>query len=168
MFDILAITGPIYLCIAMGYASVRWGLFGADDIRVFGRFVIQIALPALLFNALAPRPIVEVANPAYLLAYGLGSVALLLSAVWWSRKYHRKGLTVAAYEAMGMSCSNSGYVGYPVMLLVFGPLGGVILALNLIVENMLVIPLLMALADAGVHQGQRPSLKATLSQTGGV
>jgi malonate transporter and related proteins len=167
MFDILAITGPIYLCIALGYASVRWGLFSPADLRVFGRFVIQIALPALLFNALASRPLSEVANPAYLLTYGLGSLTLLLTALWWSRKFRGKGLTEAAYEAMGMSCSNSGYVGYPVMLLIFGPLGGVILALNLIVENLLVLPLLMALADAGAHQGQRPSLEQILRQTAG-
>ncbi|MBA4265878.1 MAG: permease, partial [Comamonadaceae bacterium] len=45
MLEIFTITGPIYLCIAAGFASVRWGLFSAADVRVLGRFVIQIALP---------------------------------------------------------------------------------------------------------------------------
>ena len=92
-------------------------------------------------------------------------MAMLAGGVAWSRKFHGKGLTVGTYEAMGMCCSNSGYVGYPMMLLIFGPLGGVILALNLIVENILVIPVLMALADAGAHDGVRPSLLKTLGQT---
>lgn len=165
MLDILSITGPIYLCIAAGYASVYWQLFSSADMRVFGRFVIQIALPALLFNALASRPLAEVANPAYLLAYGLGSLVLVAGAVVWARRVQGRGLTEATYGAMGMTCSNSGYVGYPVMLLTFGPLAGVILALNLIVENLLVIPTLLALADAGAHQGSRPSLAALLRQT---
>lgn len=165
MFDILSITGPIYLCIAAGYASVRWSLFSKADMRVFGKFVIQIALPALLFNALASRPLVEVMHPAYLLTYTVGSLSVLLGAIWWSRRLNGKGLTESAYVAMGMSCSNSGYVGYPVMLLIFGPLAGVILALNLIVENLIKLPLLFTLADAGAHVGERPSPALVLRQT---
>lgn len=166
MLDILAITGPIYLCIAAGYASVRWNLFTKADMRVFGKFVIQIALPALLFNALASRPLGEVVHPGYLLAFTAGSLALIGGALWFSRSVLRKSLTESAYVAMGMTCSNSGYVGYPVMLLLFGPLGGVILALNLIVENLIKLPLLFTLADAGAHEGERPSLLQALKQTG--
>ena len=165
MLDILAITGPIYLCIAGGYASVRWGLFGKADMKMFGKFVIDIALPALLFNALASRPLAEVFRPAYLLAYTVGSLALLLGALFWARRMQGKGLTESAYVAMGMTCSNSGYVGYPVMLLVFGPLAGVILALNLVVENLIKLPLLFALADAGAHEGERPTLGLAVWQT---
>ncbi|MBU4518765.1 MAG: AEC family transporter [Gammaproteobacteria bacterium] len=166
MLDILAITGPIYLCIAAGYASVRWNLFTKADMRVFGKFVIQIALPALLFNALASRPLGEVVHTGYLLAFTAGSLALIGGALWFARSVQRKSLTESAYVAMGMTCSNSGYVGYPVMLLLFGPLGGVILALNLIVENLIKLPLLFTLADAGAHEGERPSLLQALKQTG--
>ena len=56
MLDILAITGPIYLCILAGWASVRWNFSTKADMRVLGKFVLQIALPALLFSALASRP----------------------------------------------------------------------------------------------------------------
>jgi len=166
MLDILAITGPIYLCIAAGYASVRWNLFTKADMRVFGRFVIQIALPALLFNALASRRLSEVVHTGYLLAFTVGSLTLILLALWFARSVLGKSLTESAYVAMGMTCSNSGYVGYPVMLLLFGPLGGVILALNLIVENLIKLPLLFTLADAGAHEGERPSLLQALKQTG--
>lgn len=165
MLDILAITGPIYLCIAAGYASVRWRLFSKADMRVFGKFVIDIALPALLFSALASRPLAEVFRPAYLLAYAVGSLIVLLGALLWSRFVKGKGLTESAYIAMGMTCANSGYVGYPVMLLIFGPLAGVILALNLMVENLIKLPLLFTLADAGAHVGEQPSLPKIISQT---
>jgi hypothetical protein len=69
---------------------------------------------------------------------------------------------------MGMSCCNSGYVGYPVALLTLGgPVAAVALALNMIVENLLLLPLLMALADtadgAGPAKGQwRRALGQTL------
>lgn len=169
MLDILAITGPIYLCIAAGFASVRWGLFSKSDMRVFGKFVIQIALPALLFNALASRPLGEVLHWGYLLAFTGGSLVLMLGALLYAWRVQGRGLTESAYVAMGMTCSNSGYVGYPVMLLTFGPLAGVILALNLIVENIIKLPLLFTLADAGAaREGQgRLTLWQALRETAG-
>jgi malonate transporter and related proteins len=153
MLDILAITGPIYLCIALGYLATRGGLFDRADMRVFGKFVINLALPALLFNALSQRSVGEIFNGRYLAAYALGSLILLSAAVLWYRKAVREGMTRAALMAMGMSCPNSGYVGYPVLLLTLGaPVAGVALALNMVVENLLIIPILLALADMDRHE----------------
>ncbi|MCV0440102.1 MAG: AEC family transporter [Hydrogenophaga sp.] len=165
MLDILAITGPIYLCIALGFAAVRWRVFTPGDMRVLGRFVIQFALPALLFSALASRPIGDLLQPAYLLAFGVGSVMWLLIALWSARRLQRRGLSESAYMAMGMTCSNSTYIGYPVVLLAIGPLAGVALAMNLLVENLLKLPLLMTLADVGASGAARLSWKDALRQT---
>ncbi|MDQ7742934.1 AEC family transporter [Hydrogenophaga pseudoflava] len=153
MLDILAITGPIYLCIALGYLATRHGLFDRADMRVFGKFVINLALPALLFNALSQRSVGEIFNGPYLLAYALGSLLLLSAAVLWYRKLGSEGMARSAILAMGMACPNSGYVGYPVLLLTLGaPVAGVALALNMVVENLLVIPVLLALADMERHE----------------
>lgn len=153
MLDILAITGPIYLCIALGYLATRHGLFERADMRVFGKFVIHLALPALLFNALSQRSVAEVFNGRYLLAYALGSLILLSAAVFWYRRVRRESMSRSAIMAMGMACPNSGYVGYPVLLLTLGaPVAGVVLALNMVVENLLVIPVLLALADMDRHE----------------
>jgi predicted permease len=48
---------------------------------------------------------------------------------------------------MGMTCANSGFVGFPVLVLIMAPVAGVALAMNMIVENFVIIPLLLALAD---------------------
>lgn len=153
MLDILAITGPIYLCIALGYLTTRGGLFDRGDMRVFGKFLINLALPALLFNALSQRSVGEIFNGPYLAAYALGGLILLGGAVLWYRKVAHEGMARSAIMAMGMTCPNSGYVGYPVMLLTLGaPVAGVALALNMVVENLLIIPVLLALADMERHE----------------
>ena len=149
MLDILAITGPIYLCIALGFAAVRWRVFSPGDMRVLGKFVIQFALPALLFSALASRPLAELLQPAYLLAFGVGSVVWLLVGLWITHGLQKRGLTESAYMTMGMTCGNSGFIGYPVVLLAIGPLAGVALAMNFLVENLIKLPLLLTLADVG-------------------
>ena len=145
---ILGITGPIYLAMALGYASTRRGLFEKSDMRSYGKFVIQIALPALLFNALSQRSVGEVLNLRYLAAYALGSLLMVALGVLWARRVQGHGLNFSAIMTMGCACPNSGFVGYPIMVLTFGPVAGVALALNMIVENLLIIPLLMALADS--------------------
>lgn len=165
MLDILGITGPIYLAIVVGYGATRAGWFSAEDMRVLGRFVIQLALPALLFIALSQRPWREVFHGPYLLAYALASLGTVLLGLLWSRGSQKQGLSHSAVMAMGMACPNSGFVGYPVVLLTLGaPVAGVALALNMIVENLLIIPLLLALAEMGRGSGQRwlPVLRQTL------
>jgi len=149
VFDILGITGPIYLAIFLGYATVRWGLFSATDMRAFGKFVLNLALPAMLFNALAQRPIVDILNAGYALAY-LGGSLLVIGIGWFGyRRVARRSPVDSAVRVMGMACSNSGFVGFPILLLTVAPVAGVALALNMVVENVLVIPLLLALAERG-------------------
>jgi malonate transporter len=147
MFDILAITGPIYIAVALGYATTRFGLFSRADMRVFGKFVIQLALPAMLFNALSQRQIGDILNGTYLLAYLAGSLLILGVTFMASRKL--AGLTPiqSTFYAMGVACSNSGFVGYPILLLTFAPVAAVALALNMVVENLVIIPVLLILAE---------------------
>ncbi len=152
MLDILAITLPIYITICLGYVTTRMGLFAKADMRVFGKFVINLALPALLFNALAQRRISEILNLGYLAVYLFGSLLVLAVGYLRCRRFKGMSASSSAVHAMGMSCSNSGFVGYPILLLTLAPVAGVVLALNMIVENVIVIPLLLALAERG-HAG---------------
>jgi len=149
MFEVLAITGPIYLAIALGYAATRRGLFAKADMQVLGKFVFNVALPALLFRALSTRPIGEVFHLGFVLAYAIGSLALLGASLYWARRRRGMDHAAATFHAMGMTCSNSGFVGYPILLLSFAPVAGVALALCMVVENLLVIPLLLTLAERG-------------------
>jgi len=163
MLEILAITGPIYIAIGLGYLSVRFGLFTRDDTRVLAKFVLNFALPALLFHALAQRRLDEVLNVTYLAAFALGSFTLMGLLVAWARWRQRKSRSASAYFAMGMTCSNSGYMGYPILVMTLGPIAGVVLALNMLVENLFKLPVLMAYAETDpASDGERRSTGAVL------
>lgn len=154
VLHILSITAPIYLLIALGVVVVRRGLFTKPELRVMGRFVLQIALPALLFRALATRPLAEVLNPGYLGAVALGSVGVFAAMFVLARGLRGKPAPEAAIHGIGASFSNTAYIGYPVALLLVGPAAGVALALNMLVENLVMLPLLLALAEGGQgHSG---------------
>jgi predicted permease len=149
MLDILAITGPIYIIVFLGYLATRGGLFAKVDMRVFGKFVINLALPALLFNALAQRHVADIVNPGYVAAYLGGSLLSLAIAYACGRRLAGMNHVDSTLLAMGSSCSNSSFVGFPVLSLVMAPVAGVAFALNVIIENVLMLPLLLAIAEAG-------------------
>nr|WP_315183838.1 AEC family transporter [uncultured Albidiferax sp.] len=149
MLHILAITAPIYLIIAAGYLSGRFGMFSKPDMRVLGRFVIHFCLPAMIFNALSKRPLAEVLNGTYLLAYAGGSLAVITLAMLVARRLRGQSTPMATMQSLGMAASNSGFVGYPIVLQLLGPTAGVALALTMLVENLLVLPLCFAMADNG-------------------
>ncbi len=148
MGSVLSITLPIYLVIAVGYVATRAGLFARADMRVFGKYVINLALPALLFNALSSRSVGEVLEPVFVAAYGGGALVAMGAGILWARKAG-KSLSGAATVGMGMSCPNSGFIGFPLILQLFGSsTAGIGLALAMVVENLLLLPLALAIADS--------------------
>jgi len=101
----------------------------------------------LLFNALIQRRFNEILNGTYLAAYAAGSLLVMVIALLWARRLADREPSARPYIAMGMTCSNSGFVGFPIMLLTLPSIAGVALALNMLVENILLLPLLISLAE---------------------
>lgn len=149
MLEILSITAPIYLMIILGFAFTRLGLFAKAEMRTFGKFIVNLAMPALVFRALSQRTLDEIMHVDYLLAYALGSLATIALGYCGCRSISRVDPTRATFYVIGMSCSNSGFIGYPILLLTLAPVAGVAVALNMIVENLLILPLLLFLAERG-------------------
>lgn len=149
MSGVLGVTGPIFALIALGWAVTRGGLLDAAAIRALGRYVANIALPALIFRAVAGRELGALVDPPYLLAYLAGSLAVFALAYALAR---RRG-AAATFQAMGSACSNTGFIGYPILLIALPAAADAALALNMIVENLVMIPLILALAERGTAEG---------------
>ena len=152
MSALLAITGPIYLVVAIGYACVRAGWFAKADLKVLGQFVLRVALPALIFNALASKSFHDILQPQYLVVFTLASLITLGLGLAWARWVRGVSPSHAGVIGMGMICPNSGYVGFPIALLTLPSVAGMGLALNMLVENLLLIPLTLMLAARGETQ----------------
>lgn len=158
MLELLSITGPIYLIILIGAASVRFELFSKADMRVMGKLVINLALPCLLFNALSQRDIAEIIRVDYLAAYAAGTLVVIACGFFWSARVAHQPPPAGAYVAMGMSSSNSSFVGFPILMLTLPAVAPSAFALNLVVENLLVLPLLLLLADSSGQGGVAPGV----------
>ena len=146
MGPILSVTSPIFLVIALGFLAVRFGLFGPTDARALGAFVLRFAMPAVIFNALSRRPLAEIADARLLGAYA-GASLIAFAALF--ALFARGERARAAMRALGGASPNSGFVGFPVAALLVGPKATIALALCLIVENVVTIPIALALAESG-------------------
>ena len=163
MLDILGITSPLFAAMALGFICVRLEFFSKADIRVLGRFVISIALPALLFKALAERSFSDILNVTYLTGYGIGSLIALGFGVSVAYFVNRRSLQASAMVGLGMSLSNSGFIGYPVVLQFLGPSAAVAVALSMMIENLLILPLAFALAEGRAEDGSVRKWQTTVS-----
>ncbi|MFI8481022.1 AEC family transporter [Pseudomonas sp. NPDC078700] len=153
MLQILGITAPIFLIIGIGFVATRLQWISREQVTGMGRFVISFALPALVFKALVERPLDEVFERNYILAYAMASLLIFTLGFVISRRLRGDTLSGSALAAVGMSMSNSGFIGYPIAALVVGEAAAVGLAMGVLIENLLMLPLALALAEAGEHQG---------------
>jgi len=158
MATILAITFPIYATIGLGYLIVYKGLFSASEMRSFGQYVMNIALPALLFNAVSSRDLNEIFHPDYMLVYGVGGLATIgfSYALFSLRNVDPKR---RALGVMGSTCPNSAFIGFPIMLLLFPDLASNILTLNFLVETLLLVPICLVLMELADNDNTQPVYK---------
>jgi predicted permease len=165
MLAVLTITLPIFLLIALGFAATHLGGVERSEVRALGGFTIKFALPALIFRSLAQRPFAEFASGAYLLVYGGASLAVFTAIFFTTQKIYRHNRAEAAMHGLGASLSNSGFVGYAIVTLSLGPIAAVALAHQKIVENILIIPLAIALAETDGREGHAlPQVAAHLAR----
>lgn len=125
-----------------------------------GGFILRIALPALVLNALTAQPLRDTVTWSYLIAYGGGSLIVFAAGYLMARRLAHQGIAKSAVRAFGISGSNSGFMGYPIAAMVIGPPAAAILAQNMIFENMILIPMVVMIAE--VAEAAPGSLKAVL------
>ena len=162
MLAVFALTLPIYLLIALGYAVARTGYVAVADMRAIGRVVLRVAMPALIFLALARAPLAETLRWDFIAGYAAGSLAIFAAGFGLARGPMRKPMPQAALEALGMSCSNSAYLGMPVAAILVGEVALQAFAMAMLVENILILPLAVTLAEASGGGGRVAALRRTL------
>ncbi len=161
MLHILSITSPIFLLIAVGYLAVWRGIFKREDMQVLGKLLVDFLLPALVCRAITQFPLHEVLNVRYLAAYGAGSAVALLAGVLYGR-WRGMPWPQAALTGMGLSASNTVFVGFPIVSELLGPSAAIAMTLGVLVENLLVVPVMLVLAGRDADLPWQRSLVQSL------
>lgn len=153
MFQLFLLTLPIFMLIATGFFAVRAGWVSESALPSLGSYVIKLALPALLFQSMASRPVEESLDFDYMRAYALGSVVLLVGAFTFSAKVRQAGCWESAFQGLGSTLANSAFIGLAVAGELFGSAAAVAVALTMLVDLLILIPLGLVLAELCSGQG---------------
>ena len=120
MLDVLAVTIPVFLVIAAGYAATRAGLMDAAQVDGLMAFTQRFAIPALLFLAMARLDLREGFDVRLLAAYYSGSLvtfaAGMAGAAWWLGR-GREDAVAIGFAAM---FANTVLLGLPIAERAYG------------------------------------------------
>ncbi|MDO5533394.1 MAG: AEC family transporter [Propionibacteriaceae bacterium] len=167
MLEVLSATVPIFLVVGVGFLCTRAGLFARTDMAILNRFVVKIALPLLVFVNVFGRSASEIFNPAYLLTYALASMAMFALAHGWAAM-RRAPLTRAAYLGMAMGGTNNGFIGMSIFLIALPEVAGIAVGMDMIVDNVLIIPLTLFLAERAAEAATARADAASDAAAGGA
>ncbi|MCB1390338.1 MAG: AEC family transporter [Rhodobacteraceae bacterium] len=158
MIDIFLTTLPIYLMIAVGYVAVRTGYLDGAHIGGLSQFALKVTLIALIFSAIAiPRGDAGL-NPSFVAAYLGASFLTMLIGFAAVRLVLRQPAADSWILAMGMSNSNSGFLGFPIGSLFFGTDAALVFAMTMTIENAVMLPFATVAAGASGHRGSMRTL----------
>lgn len=118
MLATLAAILPIFALVALGFAGRRFGGFGPATHVELSRFVVKLALPALLFGIMAEAKPAEIWQPGFIAAFA-GS-AILTFIVTMLLRRRSGGSADAAVDALASSYPNTAFIGIPLCLALLG------------------------------------------------
>ena len=158
MQAILAVTIPFFALVLLGYLAAQRRLLPESAIPGLNAYVLYFALPCLLFRFGASMPLARLLDPALVGLYALCALLVvgLTVALTWRRGDAARGVDLknAAFGALVAAFPNSGFMGVPLLVALFGQAAAGPVIGTLLVDLFLTCTLCLALAQA---HGQRAS-----------
>ncbi len=110
---------PVFALIGVGYLAGQRGVLDAGVTDALNRFVVWLALPALLFGATARMTLADVDHPGFALASGAGIAITFVLSMLVDRRRGRR-LADRAIAGLDAAYGNTGFLGIPLGLALFG------------------------------------------------
>jgi len=150
---VLNIVLPVFGVILAGVLSRKTGLLGADTSEALNKFVFYVALPPLLFLSFARVPIDDIFNWPFVNAYLLGTfLTVVVSVVCAWFFFAHRALPILTLHAMLSMFSNTVYLGIPLLMLAYGPVGATPAIIVTLISNMIFLTLVAVLIEIGQRE----------------
>ena len=145
MVEIFLRTLPFFAIIGLGYGAGRSRFFTEEATAYLTKFVFYFALSAMIFRFAANLSFAEVFDVNLILGYLTGCLGVYGIATLIAR-LRRQDTATAAVEAQCATIGNVGFLGLPMMAVLFGEASVgpmmLILAVDLIVFSSLIVILI--------------------------
>jgi predicted permease len=119
MLSTFPIVLPVFALILAGWLARRFDVLGPHATSEINRFVVYLALPALLFDVVAHADWADLWQPGFMAVFGLSTLLAFIVTVVL-RLRGRLHLADAAIDGLNASYANTGYIGFPLVLMALG------------------------------------------------
>ncbi|WP_222615691.1 AEC family transporter [Dyella telluris] len=149
---LLNIVLPVFALIGAGWLARRKQWLGPTAAAELNRFVVYVAMPALLFRIMATASWSDLAQPGFTAAFGIGCGVIFVAAIAQGR---RRGhdLADASLGGLNASYANVGFIGFPLCLAAFGPSSLTSVTISAIVTVCALFGVSVALMEWSQNQG---------------
>lgn len=151
MENILTVTLPFFALMGCGYLAGRARLFTAESIDGMIFFVFYFALPCMLFRYMALSPLNDIADFSFMGSYAGVSLFVFILAALGARLFFGAPAGVMALQGQGGSIGNVGFLGLPMIAALLGPEAALAVALALLVDLIVFMPLTLSILEIDKH-----------------
>src|ERR1700756_4740600 len=120
MHAVLNSALPVFAMILTGFICGFFGVFDKTATDNLNRFAIYLALPSLMFTAMAKITPDQVQQFGFVGAF-CGGFAVTFAVAFALSRLRGRRVANASIEGLDAGYSNVGFMGIPMCLLVFGP-----------------------------------------------
>lgn len=155
MFSTLIVVLPVFGLIFSGWLAFKLKILGPHAIAELNRFVVYLALPALLFDIMANTHGSDLWQPGFISVFMLSS-AIAFVLPFLVRLRGKLSLADNALDGLNAAYPNTGYMGIPLSMIAFG--SGVLAAttISIIITVCVTFAFAIVLIEIGLQTEKKP------------
>ncbi|WP_407975681.1 AEC family transporter [Brucella pseudogrignonensis] len=155
MLSTLIVVLPVFALIFSGWLAFKLKILGPHAIAELNRFVVYLALPALLFDIMANTHGSELWQPGFIAVFLLSS-AIAFALPFIIRLRGKQPLADSAIDGLNAAYPNTGYMGIPLSMIAFG--SGVLAAttITIIITVCVTFAFAIVLIEIGLQTEKKP------------
>ena len=156
MLTTVFVVLPIFALIFLGFGCRRAGILGPHATTELNRFVVFLALPALLFDIMAHASWAKLDQPAFAAVFTLGTFIVFALTILLRLRGTRH-LADVSIDGLNAGYGNTGFIGFPLSLILFGRGSLGLTTIAAIITVCLLFAVAIVLIEIGLQTEARPA-----------
>lgn len=153
MLQFFLASSPIFAVVALGFAAGRRGLVAPAGFSAFAAYAFNLALPALMVSMLARQPLGQAFEPRFFGAVLAAGLLVFAATALLTGLPGRRGLAEAGSHGQAATGGNQAFLGVPLMLAVVGERATGPIAMVILAEAGVLMPIGLACMGLGRPRG---------------
>ena len=120
MAEIIGITSSFFAVITLGAFTKRIGLFDEKSSQIFSNFAFYVTLPPLIITSIMNNQVSGIINFDYIIRFEFATLIIFLFSYFFAKFIFKLKGGENSVFALNSTYSNYGYIGIPLVILVFG------------------------------------------------